>query len=53
LENKGKLENRIYVIPEEVDRAIAEKKLKALGVKIDTLTPVQAKYLESWEEGTN
>ncbi|MEK7208281.1 MAG: adenosylhomocysteinase [Patescibacteria group bacterium] len=52
LENKGKLENKVYVIPEAVDRAIAEKKLKALGVKIDTLTPVQQKYLESWEEGT-
>jgi adenosylhomocysteinase len=52
LENKGRLENRVYVIPEAVDRAIAEKKLKSLGVKIDTLTPAQAKYLESWEEGT-
>ncbi len=53
LENKGKLENRVYVIPEAVDRAIAEKKLKALGVNVDTLTPAQTKYLESWEEGTS
>lgn len=53
LDNKGKLENKVYVIPEAVDRAIAEKKLKALNVKIDTLTPAQAKYLESWEEGTS
>ncbi|MEK7170414.1 MAG: adenosylhomocysteinase [Patescibacteria group bacterium] len=52
LDNKGKLENKVYVIPESVDRRIAEKKLKALDVKIDTLTPAQAKYLESWEEGT-
>ncbi|HBV01102.1 MAG TPA: adenosylhomocysteinase [Candidatus Taylorbacteria bacterium] len=52
LENREKLENRVYVIPEAVDRSIAEKKLKALDVKIDTLTPAQAKYLESWEEGT-
>ncbi len=52
LDNKGKLENKVYVIPEAVDRAIAEKKLKSLDVKIDTLTPAQAKYLESWEEGT-
>ncbi len=52
LEHKGKLENKVYVIPEAVDRAIAEKKLKALGVKIDTLTSAQAKYLESWEDGT-
>lgn len=53
LENKGKLENRVYVIPENIDRRIAETKLAALGVKIDTLTPTQAKYLESWEEGTS
>ena len=52
LENREKLENRVYVIPEAVDRSIAEKKLKALDVKIDTLTPAQAKYLESWESGT-
>ena len=53
LDNKGKLENKVYVIPEAVDRMIAEKKLKSLDVKIDTLTPAQAKYLESWEEGTS
>ncbi|MDO8564569.1 MAG: adenosylhomocysteinase [bacterium] len=53
LENKGKLENKVYVIPEAVDREIAQKKLKALDITIDTLTPVQKKYLESWEEGTS
>ena len=53
LDNKGKLENKVYVIPEAVDRQIAEKKLRSLDVKIDTLTPAQAKYLESWEEGTS
>ncbi|TSC55290.1 MAG: hypothetical protein Greene041679_665, partial [Parcubacteria group bacterium Greene0416_79] len=52
LDNRGKLENKVYVIPEAVDRTIAEKKLKSLGVKIDALTPAQAKYLESWELGT-
>jgi len=53
LENKGQLLNKVYVIPEAVDRQIAEKKLKALDVKIDVLTPAQQKYLESWEEGTS
>lgn len=53
LENRGKLENNVYVIPEAVDHAIAEKKLKSLDVKIDAPTPAQAKYLESWEEGTS
>ncbi|MDO8620298.1 MAG: adenosylhomocysteinase [bacterium] len=53
LDNKGKLENKVYVIPEVVDRRIAQKKLESLDVKIDVLTPVQAKYLDSWEEGTS
>jgi adenosylhomocysteinase len=46
------LENKVYTIPEELDREIAKLKLDAMGVKIDTLTPEQKKYLESWEEGT-
>src|SRR3990167_5429283 len=46
------VEINVNVIPEAVDRKIAEKKLKSLDVKIDTLTPAQAKYLESWELGT-
>jgi adenosylhomocysteinase len=31
---------------------IANLKLRAMGVKIDTLTAEQVKYLASWEEGT-
>jgi adenosylhomocysteinase len=27
-------------------------KLKALGIKIDKLTPEQKKYLAGWQEGT-
>ncbi len=52
LDNQGKLENKVYVIPEAVDRMIAKKKLKALGITIDSPTSTQEKYLESWEEGT-
>ncbi|HPD18036.1 MAG TPA: adenosylhomocysteinase [Candidatus Goldiibacteriota bacterium] len=47
-----KLEKKVYVIPEEIDRNIAEMKLKSLGVSIDKLTPEQEKYLKSWESGT-
>jgi adenosylhomocysteinase len=42
----------VYTIPEEIDREIARLKLEAMGVKIDTLTPEQARYLSQWEEGT-
>jgi len=52
LKNRGKLEPRVYALPEDVDREIASLKLAAMGVRIDTLTAEQAKYLSSWEEGT-
>lgn len=46
------LERRVYAVPEEVDQEIARIKLAAMGVNIDTLTPQQEAYLNSWEEGT-
>jgi adenosylhomocysteinase len=46
------LEKKVYSIPGVIDREIARLKLAAMGVKIDTLTPEQEKYLNSWEEGT-
>jgi adenosylhomocysteinase len=52
LDNQGKLENRVYTVPAEVDQQIASIKLRAMGVNIDTLTPRQFDYLNSWEEGT-
>jgi adenosylhomocysteinase len=47
-----KLECKVYSVPKEIDREIARLKLKAMGIKIDTLTPAQKKYLASWEIGT-
>jgi len=52
LRNKGKLEPKVYALPEEVDREIAALKLAAMNITIDTLTEAQTKYLNSWEEGT-
>ncbi|MCA1829149.1 MAG: adenosylhomocysteinase [Myxococcales bacterium] len=52
VKNGKKLENKVYPVPEEIDKEIARLKLKAMGVKIDRLTPAQEKYLASWEEGT-
>lgn len=49
VKNKGKLENKLYTLPESVDKEIAELKLKSMGIEIDTLTPEQQKYLNSWE----
>jgi adenosylhomocysteinase len=52
VKNRGKLENKVYVVPDEIDREVARKKLLAMGVEIDTLTPEQVAYLAGWEEGT-
>jgi adenosylhomocysteinase len=52
VKNADKLENRVYSVPEDIDREIARLKLEAMGVTIDKLTPEQEKYLNSWEEGT-
>jgi len=50
--NARKLEKKVYSVPEKIDKEIARLKLKAMGIKIDTLTPEQKKYLQSWEMGT-
>jgi len=51
-QNRGKLENKVYPVPKEIDERVARLKLAALGVEIDELTPEQIKYLQSWEFGT-
>lgn len=50
--NYKKLENKVYKVPEFVDKNIAKLKLNSLGVRIDVLTSEQEKYLDSWELGT-
>lgn len=52
VKNGPKLEKRVYSVPQEIDSSIARLKLQAMGVEIDVLTSEQAKYLESWTEGT-
>jgi adenosylhomocysteinase len=50
--NAGKLEKKVYPVPEDIDRTVARIKLEAMGVQVDRLTPEQEKYLASWDEGT-
>ena len=52
VKNKQRLENNVYPVPEEIDKAIAREKLSSMNVKIDRLTPEQKKYLASWSFGT-
>jgi adenosylhomocysteinase len=52
VKNKGKLEPGLHSVPVEVDREIARLKLQAMGIAIDTLTPAQIEYINSWTSGT-
>ena len=52
LANAKSLQPRVYTLPAELDKEIARLKLHAMGIRIDTLTPEQDKYLNSWESGT-
>jgi adenosylhomocysteinase len=52
VKNKGKLVPGLYSIPTEVDQEIARLKLEAMGIGIDSLTPEQLDYINSWQSGT-
>ncbi len=52
VKNKGKLKPGVHVLPREIDDGIARLQLKALGIRHDTLTKEQHKYMTGWEEGT-
>ncbi|MEK9181391.1 MAG: adenosylhomocysteinase [Patescibacteria group bacterium] len=50
--NHKTLEKKVYSVEKELDDEVALLKLQSLGIKIDTLSPRQKKYLSSWNEGT-
>ena len=52
IKNYRKLNKEVYTVPENIDKNIAKLKLQSMGIKIDTLTAEQKKYLASWEMGT-
>jgi adenosylhomocysteinase len=52
VKNQGRLKNKVYRMPEEIDKNIASLKLESMGVEIDNLSTVQKRYLSSWELGT-
>ena len=45
LDNKGKLSNNLYTLPDELNNEIASLKLECIGLNIDTLTEEQNFYL--------
>ena len=52
VKNHGRLDKRVYTVPEKLDLEIARLKLNAMGIKIDILTKEQKEYLNSWKTGT-
>ncbi len=49
LQSKGRLENKVYNVPAEINKYVALLKLTALGVEIDKLSADQKSYLQEWE----
>ena len=42
----------LHNVPEHIDLEVAKLKLQSMGGRIDTLTPAQDMYLNSWEHGS-
>jgi adenosylhomocysteinase len=42
----------VHQVPAEIDAQVATLALASLGAEIDTLTPVQKEYLDSWRQGS-
>lgn len=49
VKNKDKLTDKIVYVPDEIDKEVANRKLKFWELEIDKLTPEQEKYLNSWQ----
>ncbi len=52
VKNRGKLPHQLINLPPEIDQEIARLKLQAMGIAIDTPTPEQIEYANSWTIGT-
>ncbi len=50
--NARKLERRVYDVPREIDQRIAKLKLASVGIKIDSMTEEQRRYVSGYESGT-
>jgi len=47
-ENYRSLENRVYDVPEIIDRQVAKNSLEAIGINIDEITEEQRRYMSEW-----
>ncbi len=44
------MENRVHLLPREIDDVVARTKLDAVGMGVDALTPEQEEFLAGWRE---
>lgn len=47
-ENHRSLKNRVYNVPESIDKSVVMNALKSFGIRIDEVTKEQKKYSSSW-----
>ncbi len=52
IKNHKNFENKVYYVPQNIEEHVARLKLKSMNINIDKLTPLQQKYLASWDMGT-
>ncbi len=52
VKNQTKLTPKVYDVPSDVENWVAKLKLSSMGIRIDSLTNEQQKYLSSWAHGT-
>ena len=52
VEEHDSLEPKVYVLPAEIDQAVARIKVGALGGSLEQLTPSQREYMSGWRLGT-
>ncbi len=52
VKNYPNLKNEVIDVPLHIDQRVSGLKLYSMGLRIDTLTNEQRKYLNSWSEGT-
>ncbi len=52
VKNHKTLTPKVYEVSEAVENWVAKLKLSSMGIRIDSLTKDQNKYLSSWDHGT-
>jgi adenosylhomocysteinase len=52
VENGDDYDAGVHEVPDHLDRHLAEIKLEAEGISLDTLSEAQQEYMDSWRHGT-